>query len=258
MRFTKKVLATMLALVLAFSAIAVMASDDITVTIDGVPVVFEGQGPIMQNNRTLVPVRGVFEVLGFVPTWDPVARAATLTRDDYVVVLTIDSYTFTTNGVQHTLDVPPRLIAGRTLLPLRAVLESVGYNDMDWVASTRTVVILTGADEYVPIPDVNNGTTTPGALTVQDDEVDDIEIDEALEGTWVADDGQVIVFEEDGYGSTYYDTETVDFEWRIEDGVLIVYVYGEEPSEWYYEIDGDELTLTELEDTENVSVFIRE
>jgi len=147
MRFIKKLLVVSVVLAFTFSVVSAIASpDEITVTIDGVPVVFEGQGPIITGNRTLVPVRGVFEALGFVPDWDPDARAATLVREDYTVVLTIGSYTFTTNGVEHTLDVPAQIVANRTLLPLRAVLESVGYDDMDWLPETRTVVILTGAE----------------------------------------------------------------------------------------------------------------
>jgi len=141
----------------------VFASDDISVTIDGQAVIFEGQGPIIQGGRTLVPVRGVFEALGFYPTWDGTARAATLTRADFVVVLTIGSYTFTTNGEEFSLDVPAQMIAGRTLLPLRAVLESVGYDDMDWVPATRTVVIHTGANAQPtpPPPPTPDPSPTP-------------------------------------------------------------------------------------------------
>ena len=148
MRFTKKMITAFLVLVLAFSTLAAMAAPgEITVTIDGQIVVFEGQGPIIIDGRTLVPVRGVFEMLGFTPTWDGATRTATLTRDDYVVVLTIGSADFTTNGVTHTLDVPAQIIGNRTLLPLRAVLESVGYTDMHWSSSARTVTIRTGADD---------------------------------------------------------------------------------------------------------------
>jgi len=145
MRFARKMFAVLMVLVMAFSTLSVVAAlnNEITVTIDGIPVTFEGQGPVITGNRTLVPVRGVFEALGFYPTWDPVARTATLTRHDYIVVLTIGSSIFTTNGVTHTLDVPAQIIQNRTLLPLRAVLESVGYDDMDWHSASRTVIIRT-------------------------------------------------------------------------------------------------------------------
>ena len=146
MKRAARILVAVLLLMLLFSLLPILASanNEIAVTIDGRTVEFDGQNPVILAGRTLVPVRGVFEVLGFQPSWDGSTRTATLTRDDYVVVLTIGSYTFTTNGIAHTMDVPPQIIGGRTLLPLRAVLESVGYDDMDWVAETRTVVIRTG------------------------------------------------------------------------------------------------------------------
>lgn len=165
MRVKKKFLAVLMVLAMAFSTLYAMAApSDVTVTIDGERVVFEGQQPIITGNRTLVPVRGVFEVLGFYPTWDSATQTATLTRDDYVVMLTIGSYTFTTNGITHTLDVPPRMVANRTLLPLRAVLESVGYDDMDWNSATRTVIIRTGGVNQPPTQQPPT-QATPGALT---------------------------------------------------------------------------------------------
>ena len=166
MRFSRKMLAALMVLILAFSALPVAAAsaNEITVTIDGTQVNFEGQGPIITGNRTLVPVRGVFEALGFYPTWDPEARAATLTRHDYVVVLTIGSNVFTTNGVTHTLDVPAQIIQNRTLLPLRAVLESIGIDDMDWIPETRTVVIGTEPLPTGTAPTITTTTLPAGTI----------------------------------------------------------------------------------------------
>jgi len=171
MNFGKKILIATLALTLLFGLMAAMASPlpDVTVTIDGELVVFEDQGPIIVDNRTLVPVRGVFEALDFYPTWDEDARQATLTRDDYVVVLTIGSYTFTTNGEEFDLDVAPRVVNNRTLLPLRFVLESVGYNNMDFDPVTRVVSIYTTplADQPTPTP-TPSPTPSPVPLTIED------------------------------------------------------------------------------------------
>ena len=41
-----------------------MDSDSISVTLDGEEINFEGQKPIMENDRVLIPVRGLFEKLG--------------------------------------------------------------------------------------------------------------------------------------------------------------------------------------------------
>lgn len=151
MKFTRKLLvaALLCMLALALSPAMALAADDITVTIDGQAVDFEGQGPVMVDDVTLVPVRFVFENLGFAVTWDSVAREATLSRDDFVVVIAIGSTEFTTNGESNALGVPAQLIGGRTMVPLRPVLESVGYIP-DWDGDTRTIIILTTAVEDFP------------------------------------------------------------------------------------------------------------
>jgi len=138
----------------------VSANDNITVTIDGQVVAFTDQQPVIVDGRTLVPVGGVFGAIDFVPTWDGATQTATLIRDDFTVVITIGNATFTTNDVQHTLDVPAQIIGGRTMLPIRAVLESVGYN-LDWNSATRTVVIISPATEAPPAPPI----TTPSEPT---------------------------------------------------------------------------------------------
>ena len=143
----KKVLSFALALMFVFAlmpVVLVYANDAIGVTIDGEAVIFSGQQPVIADGRTLVPVRGVFEMLGFEVDWNPDTRQATLarpmTRGDDIVVITIGNSVFTTNGTSHTLDVPAQIIGGSTMLPIRAVLESVG-SDLDWDAATRTVTI---------------------------------------------------------------------------------------------------------------------
>ena len=141
----KKVLLIVLFLAIVFSSIpaaTVFANDEVSVTINGHAVVFEGQGPAIVDGRTLVPVRGVFETVGFEVTWDNATRTATLSNDDYEVRITVGNNTFTTNGVNHTLDVPAQIIGGRTMVPIRLPLESVGI-EMGWDGATQTVRIAT-------------------------------------------------------------------------------------------------------------------
>ena len=124
-----------------FSIVTLRANEQaISVSVDGQSVSFENQEPVIVDGRTLVPVRGVFEVLGFDVGWDGNAQQVTLTSDRYVVILTIGNTVFTTNGTRHNLDVPAQIISGSTMLPIRAVVESVGYS-LDWDEATRTVII---------------------------------------------------------------------------------------------------------------------
>jgi len=138
------VMTTALALVLAIGIFAPtnLYANEINVTINGMTVDFEGQAPIIVDGRTLVPVRGVFEALGFDIGWNQDTQTATLRSANYEVVILVGSATFTTNGIDHALDVPAQIIVGRTMLPIRAVVESVGY-DVNWCGITSTVLIST-------------------------------------------------------------------------------------------------------------------
>jgi len=159
MKFTRKFITVALVLTMVFTLMPVtaLASDTITVTIDGQRVTFADQQPVIINNRTLVPVGGVFEALGFTPSWSGSAQTATLTRTDYTVIITIGSATFTTNGVEHTLDVPAQIINNRTMLPLRAVLESIGIapENIGWDGNAHAITITTGTEDAPPVDPVD-------------------------------------------------------------------------------------------------------
>jgi len=146
LRFKKLTLALLVVVFTSLMMATAFANGGIGVTIDGVPVEFQGQQPTLVDGRTLVPVRGVFEQLGFNVSWDGVLRQITLTRPSHTVVLTVDQATFTTNGATHTLDVAAQIINGSTMLPIRAVVESVGY-ELDWDGATNTVLIETNTVE---------------------------------------------------------------------------------------------------------------
>ena len=55
-----------------------------------------------------------------------------------MVVLQIDNTLMMVNDTQVTLDVAATEIGGRTLVPVRAISESMGV-DVNWDAATRTV-----------------------------------------------------------------------------------------------------------------------
>jgi len=147
----KRVVSLIFALSLIISLISantVFADGEINVAINGQAVVFEDQTPAIVDGRTLIPVRGVFEALGFEVGWDDGTETATLTSEAYTVVIVVGQGWFTVNGiggVGTSLDVPAQIIGGRTMLPIRAVLESVNYY-VDWNEATRTVVITSAPD----------------------------------------------------------------------------------------------------------------
>ena len=141
-----KLLSIFLIFLLIFSILPplVQAAVPIQVTIDGAYVQFPNNiHPENIQDRVLVPARGVFETLGFDVDWDGTHRRVTLTRQDYEIILTIDSATFTVNGVTHQLEVPAQILhGGTTFLPLRHPLEAIGYT-LGWDGATQTVQIST-------------------------------------------------------------------------------------------------------------------
>jgi hypothetical protein len=60
------------------------------------------------------------------------------------VVLTIGSTNMEVNGLTRTLDAAPFIKDGRTLLPVRALLEALG-GSVQWTASTRTALVALGS-----------------------------------------------------------------------------------------------------------------
>ena len=110
------------------------------IEIDGIPVTFPDQQPAMQHGKTLVPVRIVFDAMGFAVNWNPEMRQTILSNREHTVVITENSTAFTANGVSHEFDIPVQIMNGRTMAPVRAVLESIGYT-VGWDNERNAVIV---------------------------------------------------------------------------------------------------------------------
>jgi len=115
--------------------------DRIAVVVNDWRVLFDVV-PIIYENRTLVPFRGIFEALGMRVEWNEDARTAIGTRGNLVIEIPIDSNIAYVNGEPVKLEVPAMLHNDRTLIPIRFVAEASGA-EVDWNEESRTVVIST-------------------------------------------------------------------------------------------------------------------
>jgi len=113
--------------------------DSIKVTVDGDRVQFD-QLPVIENGRTLVPLRAIFEKFGAEIKWDDVTQTVTANRWGVEISLSIGSSEMHINDEVKTLDVPAQLIGGRTMVPVRAISEAFGCG-VKWIEDTKTVVI---------------------------------------------------------------------------------------------------------------------
>ena len=121
------------------AAVPVIAADSVNVTVNGTAL--EQKGVILES-RTMVPVRGVTEELGYTVDWDADTKTATFTSAENVVKMTAGDSFFYVNDETVTPDVPQTIIEGRFMLPLRALCESVGAQ-VDWDGETKTAAITT-------------------------------------------------------------------------------------------------------------------
>lgn len=130
------------AITFAFSTILSSAvfAQNINVVVDGSLVNFLNQQPVVVDGRTLIPLRGVFEKLGYSVVWDANTKTATLSNGTYNVVMQAGNKTFEVNSKTFNLDVPAQIINSSMMIPLRAVGEGTGVS-VNWDANTKTAEI---------------------------------------------------------------------------------------------------------------------
>ncbi|MBS6366131.1 MAG: DUF4163 domain-containing protein [Clostridiales bacterium] len=127
--------------VCAMLATSALAAAPISVTIDG-EYLSAAQAPVIQENRTLVPMRAIFEALGAEVQWDADSRSITATKGDTTIEMAIGQTEMTVDGKSVALEVAPTILNNNTMVPVRAVAESFEAQ-VDWDAEARQVVIST-------------------------------------------------------------------------------------------------------------------
>ncbi len=84
--------------------------------------------PFTESGRTLVPVRFISEKIGGIVSWDEATQKVTIQRGGDVIILHIGLEGMIVNDEMVMLDVPAQTVGGRTVIPLRAMVEAIGKN----------------------------------------------------------------------------------------------------------------------------------
>lgn len=129
---------------------------EIAVYTDGLPVKFD-VSPQIINDRTMVPLRAIFEALGAEVSWDDSTKTAISEKSDIIVKITIGEYKLSKNGSNIEIDVPAQIVDSRTLVPVRAIAESFDCN-VFWDGDLRTVRIVTAK---LSEPELTEADITP-------------------------------------------------------------------------------------------------
>lgn len=96
--------------------------------------------PILEDSRTLVPMRAIFEEVGAEVEWDGNTKTVTANKDNINIKLTIGSKKAYVNGKSVDLDVAAKTVKGNTLVPVRFVTETLGF-ETGWDNSTYSVLL---------------------------------------------------------------------------------------------------------------------
>lgn len=96
--------------------------------------------PVIENGRTLVPMRAIFEAFGANVEWNPSEESAFSELDGTRIKILKNKTTAYKNDEAITLDVPATILNGRFVVPVRFISEAFGAK-VDWIDSIKTVII---------------------------------------------------------------------------------------------------------------------
>lgn len=140
----KKLISLIGALAIALSVSTAALAKTPTVYVDGQKIEFDAQ-PFIENDRTLVPMRAIFEAMGANVAWDQTTltvfalKPVTETENDIVTIQIGNPKAFV-NSTEILLDVPAKVVSDRTFVPLRFIGESLNAT-VDWDPDTFNVTI---------------------------------------------------------------------------------------------------------------------
>ena len=124
----------------------------ITLHIDDKKIDMPVMPPVQIDGRTLVPTREVFEPMGASVEWKTAEKKVFVNHGETLMILELDNQDVWIDGEITQLDVPPKIINDKLMLPLRFIGETLGYQ-VDWEQETNNINIKQNEPEPVP-PDV--------------------------------------------------------------------------------------------------------
>ena len=194
-RNVKKITVSLIAAMILFTFCTVpntmaASTSPITVVVDGKELDFDTE-PIIANDRTLVPMRYIFNALGAEVYWDESDQTILAQKDDTTITIKIGNNIFYKNGEAIDFDVPAHLINGRTLIPVRAVAQALDSR-VEWDGDLRLVSIDSNPNA-VPL----NGIK----IFNENDNIwkDTVEYNYDLDGNGKYDNIQLVVGEDGGF-----------------------------------------------------------
>ena len=123
----KKALFLLLSVLVLIMSLSVLVTAEryVTVVLDGETLEFDVQ-PRIINDRTMVPIRKIFESMGALVDWDNDTQTVIIDKGTRHIEAQIGNYEMYINDEVKPLDTAPVLLDGRTLVPVRFIAEALG------------------------------------------------------------------------------------------------------------------------------------
>lgn len=102
--------------------------------------------PFIEDESTLVPFRAILEELGYTIEWDEETSTIYANNDEIDMQLQIGNNTAIINDEEVKMVISPKIVGGRTVVPLRFISENSGAN-VQWDGATKGIRITT-ASQY--------------------------------------------------------------------------------------------------------------
>lgn len=149
----RKIIAITAAVSSALMMAVPVSAEDITVTVNGERVEFPNAAPLIENDRTLVPMRAIFEALGATVEWDEATKTVISynAEGNTAIVMQIDCDKMFVNDTEIALDVPPKIVDDSTVVPVRAIAEAMDCT-VEWDAAAKTVIITKNTSTEIANP----------------------------------------------------------------------------------------------------------
>ncbi len=95
---------------------------------------------LLEDGRTLVPMRAIFEEVGANVEWIHDTNTVVASKDGININLPIGKNIASVNGKEVKLDVSSKVVNGNTLVPIRFIAETLGFNT-GWDNNTYSVLL---------------------------------------------------------------------------------------------------------------------
>lgn len=117
--------AVLLSAVFAITVNADFKAPSVTVSVNDKILEFD-VAPVIEEGRTLIPIRAIFEQLDYDVVWDSANSRVEIKNNDDTLELFIGRKQYLKNGLEKQMDVSATVTDGRTMVPLRLVAEEFG------------------------------------------------------------------------------------------------------------------------------------